>query len=202
MTPLVCTLVKERHLEGPRTLPPPPPPHSFTCKTTVPARPSPHPKISIFTTPAEVVTSSSGASGGCLHGGASFKQKKKEAHFAARKKGPENRKNEVKLRPPLCRPLNHPKNLFGLFLTFRVIFPFCKVILGDPPKIPFKTSTKLTSLGLTLTFCLARQKVKNNPKRFLGHSSMTSEGREWVVVGSVVVEFGVFGVPRCSVQRS
>ena len=34
---------------------------------------------------------SSGASGGCLHGGASFKVEK--AHFAAQKKGPENSKN-------------------------------------------------------------------------------------------------------------
>ena len=39
---------------------------------------------------------SSGASGGCLHGGASFKLEK--AHFAAHK-------HEVKLRPPVCRPL-------------------------------------------------------------------------------------------------
>ena len=48
---------------------------------------------------------SRGASGGCLHGGASLKGEK--AHFAAWKKGPENRKNDVKLRPPLCRPLKH-----------------------------------------------------------------------------------------------
>ena len=48
---------------------------------------------------------SRGASGGCLHGGASFKVEK--AHFAARKKGPESRKHEVELRPPLCRPLKH-----------------------------------------------------------------------------------------------
>ena len=48
---------------------------------------------------------SSGASGGCLQGGASFKVEK--AHLAARKKGPENRKSKVKLRPPLCRPLKH-----------------------------------------------------------------------------------------------
>ena len=40
------------------------------------------------------------ASGFSLHRGASFKLEK--AHFAARKKGPENRKNKVKLRPPLC----------------------------------------------------------------------------------------------------
>ena len=31
----------------------------------------------------------------------------KKAHFAACKKGPENRQNEVKLRPPPCRPLKH-----------------------------------------------------------------------------------------------
>ena len=48
---------------------------------------------------------SSGASEGCLHGGASFTVEK--AYFAARKNGPESRKNEVKLRPPQCRPLKH-----------------------------------------------------------------------------------------------
>ena len=53
---------------------------------------------------------SSGASGGCLHGGASFKVER--AHFAARKQGPENRKNEVKLRPPLCCPLKHSMSTF------------------------------------------------------------------------------------------
>ena len=46
-----------------------------------------------------------GASGGCLHGGASLMGEK--SHFAAWKKGPENRKNEVELRPPLCHPLKH-----------------------------------------------------------------------------------------------
>ena len=35
-----------------------------------------------------------------FHGGASFKVEK--PHYAARKKDPENRKNEVKLPPPLC----------------------------------------------------------------------------------------------------
>ena len=40
--------------------------------------------------------------GGCLQGGANFKVEK--AHFAARKKGPENRKNEVNLRPPSVPP--------------------------------------------------------------------------------------------------
>ena len=44
---------------------------------------------------------SRGASGGSLRGGASFKVEK--AHFAAWKKGPENRKNEVKL-PPSVSP--------------------------------------------------------------------------------------------------
>ena len=42
---------------------------------------------------------------GCLQGGASFEVEK--AHFTAQKKGPENRKHEVNLRPPLCRPLKH-----------------------------------------------------------------------------------------------
>ena len=37
--------------------------------------------------------------------GCKFKVAK--APFAARKKGPENCKHEVKLRPPLCRPLKH-----------------------------------------------------------------------------------------------
>ena len=76
---------------------------------------------------------------------------------------------------PFIHSMLCPKNLFGLFLTLRVISTFCKVIFGDPPKIPFKTSVKLTSLWLFLTlqgyFCLARQKVKNNPKKgFLGYS--------------------------------
>ena len=53
---------------------------------------------------------SSGASGGSLHGGASFKEEK--GHFAAWKKGPESRKNEVELRPPpLCCP---PEALYDL----------------------------------------------------------------------------------------
>ena len=30
-----------------------------------------------------------------------------KADFAARQKGPESRKNELKLRPPLCHPLKH-----------------------------------------------------------------------------------------------
>ena len=41
--------------------------------------------------------------------GASFKVDR--AHFTASTKGPENHKNEVKLRPPLCRPLKHSMNL-------------------------------------------------------------------------------------------
>ena len=45
----------------------------------------------------------SGASGGWFHAGTCFKVEK--AHFAARRKGPESRKNEIKLRPPLCPPL-------------------------------------------------------------------------------------------------
>ena len=36
------------------------------------------------------------------------------------KKGPENRKNEVKLRPPLCRPLKHSINYFGVPQAMRV----------------------------------------------------------------------------------
>ena len=56
---------------------------------------------------SQIFQESSGASGGCLHGGASFKVE--EAHFTAGKKGPENRRNEVKLRPPLCHP---PETLY------------------------------------------------------------------------------------------
>ena len=43
-----------------------------------------------------------------------------------------------------------PEDYFrALFLAFRAkLFPFCDVIFGDPPKRPFKTSIKLTSLGL------------------------------------------------------
>ena len=42
----------------------------------------------------------------------------------------------------------HTLRIFsGYFKPFG-LFPFCKVIFGDPPKRPFKTSTRLTSLGL------------------------------------------------------
>ena len=51
-----------------------------------------------------------GASGGCLQGGASFEVEK--AHSTARKKGPGTRKNEVNLRPPLCRPLKHSMKIW------------------------------------------------------------------------------------------
>ena len=55
---------------------------------------------------------SSGASRGSftgfLHGGASLKGEK--AHSTAWKKGPENRKDEVKLRPPQCCSLKHSLN--------------------------------------------------------------------------------------------
>ena len=45
----------------------------------------------------------------------------------------------------------YPENLFGLFLTFRVISILQGYfILRDPPKIPCKTSTKLTFLGCFL----------------------------------------------------
>ena len=55
---------------------------------------------------------SKGAWGGCIHGGASLKGEK--AHFAAWKKGPESRKNEVKA--PLCAaPLKHSMIFSGTF---------------------------------------------------------------------------------------
>ena len=38
--------------------------------------------------------------------------------------------------------------IFSCYFQPFGLFPFCKVIFGDPPKIPFKTSAKLTSLGL------------------------------------------------------
>ena len=52
---------------------------------------------------------SSGASGGFLHGGASFKVEK--AHFAARKKGPENGKKSEpeKLPVPVLKGRNATK---------------------------------------------------------------------------------------------
>ena len=75
-----------------------------------------------------------------------------------------------------------PKNLFGSFKTFRVI-SICKVIFGDPPEIPFKTSVKLTSLGL---FNLARQflpcKVKGqkyNAKRFFGFGGVLTSLKKY-----------------------
>ena len=39
--------------------------------------------------------------------------KVEKTHFATWKKGPENRKDEVKLRPPLCRPLKHSMSVRG-----------------------------------------------------------------------------------------
>ena len=60
-----------------------------------------------------------GASGGCLHGDASFEVEK--AHFSKtprEKKGPENRQNEVKWRPPLCRPLKHSMIILNWILAF------------------------------------------------------------------------------------
>ena len=56
----------------------------------------------------------SSASGDSLHGGASLQVDPKNAHFAAWKKGPENRKHEVKLRPPLCSPLSGWSTLWVL----------------------------------------------------------------------------------------
>ena len=60
---------------------------------------------------------SSGASGGCPHWGASFKVEK--AHFAAREKGLENHKNEVKLPPP-CVPPPESED-FSLLVTFLLV---------------------------------------------------------------------------------
>ena len=57
-----------------------------------------------------------GASGGCLHGGASLKGDK--AHFDTWKKGPENRKNEVKLAPPSVPP---PEALYHRVYDFHEI---------------------------------------------------------------------------------
>ena len=48
---------------------------------------------------------SSGASGGCLHWGASFMVEK--AHFAARREGSGEKKQQSKIAPPLCRPQKH-----------------------------------------------------------------------------------------------
>ena len=48
--------------------------------------------------------SASARSQAVLHGGASLKVEKAPAPCAAWKLGPENRKNEVKLHPPQCRP--------------------------------------------------------------------------------------------------
>ena len=52
--------------------------------------------------------------------GAAFRRmqvffKLEKAHFAARKKGPENRKHEVKSHPFLCRPLKHSMSIARVF---------------------------------------------------------------------------------------
>ena len=69
---------------------------------------------------------SRGASGGCLHGGASFEVEK--AHFTARKMCPENRKNEVELRPLCAAP--EALHEFSAFLSFRVLI-FCLFALWN-----------------------------------------------------------------------
>ena len=48
--------------------------------------------------------------------------------------------------PNLCPTLNNPKNLLRLFLPWKLL-SFSEVIYKDPPKIPFKTSTEITSRG-------------------------------------------------------
>ena len=66
-------------------------------------------------------------------------------------------------RPPKIKNVvwNFPKNLFGLFLAFRVI-SFCKVIFGDPLQIVFKTS-KIDISRVIFT-------SQGNPKIFLGNA--------------------------------
>ena len=49
-------------------------------------------------------------------------------------------RGQIKLDRPHCKQ-------FWYFEPFG-LFPFCKVTFGDPPKIPFKTSAKLTSPDL------------------------------------------------------
>ena len=61
--------------------------------------------------------------------------------------GESGKENHQKSEDFLCFPNPYPKNLFGLFLTFRVI-SILQGYFGGPSEIPFKTSTKLTSLGL------------------------------------------------------
>ena len=46
-----------------------------------------------------------------------------------------------------------PRESFRVIFNLSGYFHFCKVIFENPPKIPFKTSIKVTSLGL---FKLAR----------------------------------------------
>ena len=71
--------------------------------------------------------------------GASFKVEK--AHVAARREGLENRRNEVQLRPPLCRPLKHSRNqrkhcsrTFGEGVWKKVREPFLEILWRRPYK--------------------------------------------------------------------
>ena len=71
----------------------------------------------------------------------------------------------------------NPKNLLRLFLP-RKLFFFSEVIFKDPPKLCFKTSTKITSRGyfhfLRFFFCLPRLFLKNSLKRFLGNRGQSA----------------------------
>ena len=59
------------------------------------------------------------------------------------------------------QPYDHdyPKNLFGLFITFG-LFPFGKVIFGDPPERPLENKHNIDISKASFTsqgyFCLAR----------------------------------------------
>ena len=63
-----------------------------------------------------------------------------------------NHSDHIHIFTPITRIVatkSHPKNLFGLFLTFRVISSL-QGYFRDPPKIPSKTSTILTFSRLFL----------------------------------------------------
>ena len=64
---------------------------------------------------------------------------------------------------------------WGYFLPQK-LFLFSEVIFKDPPKIPFKTSIKITSRGYFYFwgyFCLAKLFLTNSLKRFLGERAPT-----------------------------
>ena len=81
------------------------------------------------------------------------------------------------VNPLPCTLIRNPsprESFLGYFFPCR-LFLICKVIFRNPSENTLKRSVKLRFLvysHLARLFCLAREKVKNNPKRFLRQSKL------------------------------